>query len=285
MLERPVDLAIRRVKDEPPAQRGERGRGHEGNEHRATEETLPPGGTLQKQGQTQAKDTFEHYRRDGKNNCVAYGLEENVILQDIDKILQANPAPRFTNHPIAETEPESQEKRIDDKRCHDDGRRQDKAIPIEVRPQSPTPPPSYGFGGAHVDEHAVTGFRNRHPTPLYTAHRRWCMAECGRYFPQCTIRQPLPFHIALVNTLHLAFGVLHRLLGRLLPRGTGRYCVWDDELVPHHFCGRCRTSRPARRVRIPRDVGMKVILGTRRIDRMDSETPEDRLIIALTAYD
>src|SRR4029453_15425884 len=142
MLERPVDMAICRVKDEPPAQRSERCWGHEGNKHRATEEPLPPGGTLQKQGQSQAKDTFEHYRRDGKNNRVAYGLEENMVLQDVGKILQTNPVPRFTKHPITETEPESQAKRIDNERRHDDDRRQDKAIPIEVWPQSPTPPPS-----------------------------------------------------------------------------------------------------------------------------------------------
>jgi hypothetical protein len=121
---------------------------------------------LQKQGQSQAKDTFEHDRRDGKNNRVAYGLKENMILQDVGKILQANPVPRFTNHPITETEPESQAKRIDDERCHDDHRGQDKAIPIEVRPQSPTPPPSYRFCGARVYECLVVYFRKCHPTPL-----------------------------------------------------------------------------------------------------------------------
>src|SRR5712691_5031723 len=78
MLKCPVDVAIRRVKDEPPSQCGECCWGHEGNKYRATEETLPPGGTLQEQGQTQAKNTFEHYRRDGKNNRVAY--LDNVTL-------------------------------------------------------------------------------------------------------------------------------------------------------------------------------------------------------------
>src|SRR5262245_60419707 len=78
MPKRPIDMAICRVEDEPPAQRSKRGWSDKRNKHRATEETLPPGGTLQKQGQSQAKDTFEHYRRHSKNNRVAYGLEENM---------------------------------------------------------------------------------------------------------------------------------------------------------------------------------------------------------------
>src|SRR5262245_29724635 len=193
MLERPVDVAICRVKDEPPAQRGERGWSDKGNEHRTTEETLPPGGTLQKQGQSQAKDTFKQHRRDGKNNRVAYGLEENIVLQDVGKIFQANPVPRFTNHAITETEPESQEKRIDNKRRHDDDRRQDKAIPIEVWPQSPAPPTSNRLGRAHVDKYTVGGFRNRHPIPLYAADVRLCIAECGHGLPPSTIHNPLAF--------------------------------------------------------------------------------------------
>src|SRR5262245_40910353 len=47
MLESPVDVAIGRVKDEPPAQGGEGCWGDKRNEHRTTEEALPPGSTLQ----------------------------------------------------------------------------------------------------------------------------------------------------------------------------------------------------------------------------------------------
>src|SRR5262245_23769060 len=54
MLECPVDVAIVRVKDEPPAQRGKGCWGHKGNKYGTTEETLPPGRALQEDGQTQA---------------------------------------------------------------------------------------------------------------------------------------------------------------------------------------------------------------------------------------
>src|SRR5262245_16286003 len=58
----------------------------------------------------------------------------------------------------------------------------------------------------------------------------------------------LPLGVTLINTLHLALRILHRLLGSLLPRGTGRHRIRNDEFVPHHFRSCRGTPGPAWRV-------------------------------------